>query len=250
MIERMTNADHINKIINDPSIHSWVCGPIAGHLDIAPVIADPRNVALFGEFGGVLFAAHQDGRYEAHTQVLPSGRGAWAMDMANAALLWMFSKTDATEVITRAPKGNLGARAMARGLHFEYVLTNKKGWVKDGSEIPADWFSLSIERWMKTAPGLSERGVWFHERLEAEYALIGKTEDVHEDDATHDQIVGGAVAMIIGGQMRKAEHYYNRWAVMAGYESIKVMSEVPALVDIREAVIAVKGDNFKVIKCR
>jgi hypothetical protein len=62
--------------------------------------------------------------------------------------------------------------------------------------------------------------------------------------------IGAAVEMMMGGQIQKAETYYNRWAVMSGYEPIKVLSSKPTIVDIREAVLIVIRDEFKVIKCR
>lgn len=250
MIERLTSAERLNEIANDPSVYPWVCGLIDGPLDLTAVIANADNIALFGEHGGVLFEFQREGHYEAHTQVLPSGRGAWAVEMVNAALSWMFTRTDAVEIFTRVPNGNLAARALVRAIHGEYQLTNRTGWFKDRQSIPADWFSLSAERWINTSPSLIARGIWFHERLEEEYARLGKIEEIHEEDETHNRIVGAAVEMIMGGQIQKAARYYNRWATMSGYEPINVLSTKPVIIDIRDAILLASGDEFKVIKCR
>lgn len=247
MLQRQHDAAHINEIVNDPSVYPWVSGRHTGPLDVSPLIADGRNVALFGEHGGVIFVAHQPGLYEAHTQVLPAGRGRWTFDTVNAALHWMFTRSDAIEIMTRCPHGNLGAKALARAIHGELEFTNPRGWTKDGNAIPADIYSLDIQRWMKTAPGLPERGRWFHDRLEAEYAGLGKAPDLHADDETHDRYVGAAVDMMLGGQPHKGVVFYNRWAVMADYATVGIVTETPLVIDIRDALLCVRDNDFWVM---
>jgi len=74
-IERITDAARLNAVVNDPSVYPWVRGTAEGPLDLGGIIADPRHVALMGAHGGCLFVHHQPGIFEAHTQVLESGRG-------------------------------------------------------------------------------------------------------------------------------------------------------------------------------
>src|SRR5947209_10090690 len=129
-IERHFDAKRLNEIVNHPSVYPWVQGAVTGELDLSDPISDPRNVLLMGEHGGVVFGWHSPGIYEAHTQVLPEGRGAWSVAMVRAALEWMFTRTDAMEIWTRVPHGNLGARALAKAIGGKFEFRMEKGWVK------------------------------------------------------------------------------------------------------------------------
>ncbi|WP_213775121.1 hypothetical protein [Bradyrhizobium sp. dw_78] len=244
MIERHLTADRLNEIVNDPSVYPWVRGACDAPLDLAPLLSDKRHVCLLGEFGGCVFVQHQPGLYEVHTQMLPGGRGQWALDTVNECLRWMFTRTDAVEIWTRCPRGNLAARALARAISGQHEMDLQRGWVKDGEVIPAAIFSLTLQQWMKTAPGLEEVGHWFHMRLADEYRAVGFSEDIHADDASHDRYVGAAVEMLRSGQPEKGVIFYNRWAVMAGYEPIKLLGTAPVMVDIKDAVLAIGRNDF------
>lgn len=250
-LRREFSAEHLNRVVNDPSVFNWVKGAFEGeYLDLTPMVQDRNNVLLMGEHGGVVFTQHQMGLYEAHTQVLPAGRGAWTLKMVNAALSYMFSRTEAVEIVTRVPEGNVAALALTRAIHGDLEFRREAGWILEGKVVPADLYSLSVQKWMKTAPGLTERGQWFHNRLEQEYSRLGKTTPQHPEDAIHDRYVGASIEMILGGQPQKAVVFYNRWAKMAGYEEIRVVTDRPLVVDIREALILVRDRNFWVMTCR
>lgn len=250
-ITRVYNADKLNKVVNHPSVARWVKGSYDGeYLDLTPLAQDRNNVVLMGEHGGVVFVQHQLGLYEAHTQVLPEGRGQWTLDMVNAALNYMFSRSEAVEIVTRVPKGNLGARGLVRAIHGVFEFRRADGWVVDGQQVYADIYALRIQDWMRTAPGLTERGSWFHNRLEQEYARLGRTLPQHTEDTVHDRYVGAAVEMILGNQPQKAIVFYNRWAKIAGYEEIKLVTDRPLVLDIRDALILVRDQNFWVMTCR
>lgn len=250
LVERKFTAQEINAVINDPSVYDWVRGPLEGKLDLAPTLSDHRNVLLMGEFGGVLFQQHQPGLYEAHTQVLPPGRGQWAMKMAREALQWMFTKTEAVEVIALVPQGNVGALAMGKRLGFTLEMTKPNGWTFRGRTIPTDVYSLKLQDWMRTAPGMKERGDWFHARLEAEYARLGIVHAAHPDDDSHDQHVGATAEIIFGGQPQKAIAFYNRWACMAGYAPAAIVALDPLTINIQESILVVCNNDFEVMQCQ
>jgi hypothetical protein len=250
MIERIFDGEKINHIVNDPSVYPWVKGNCEGPLDLGPLLKDNRHVALMGNLGGCVFAQHSQGIYEAHSQFLPEGRGEKALETVREALHWMFTRSDAVEIWTRAPKGNLAARALAKAIGGREDMTVKNGWVQDGEVIPATIFSLTIQDWMRTAPNLVEVGEWFHAKLEDEYRLKGYVEPVHVDDPNHNRYVGAAVEMIRGGQPYKGMIFYNRFAVMAGYEPINVIGTDPVTIDIRDAVLEMHGQNFFVASLR
>ena len=249
-LELQSDANKLNAIVNHPDVYPWVRGFQTGELDISPVIAQDGTVCLLGEYGGLLFHRLQPGLYEIHTQVLSEGRGAWAVRCAQACLHWLFTRTDAVEVLTRCPEGNDAARGLARTCHLSLQFTNPMGWIMDGKPVPADIFGLTVQAWMKTAPGLVDRGQWFHRMLEAEFRRHGAADQSHPDDVNHDRYVGAACEMVLGGQPDKAVVFYNRFAAMAGYQPIEMVSADPPAFNIGNALVVLRGDEFWVPSVR
>lgn len=249
IIKRHTTAHMINEVVNHPDVYKWVHGNYKGPMDLTPLVLNPYNYLLMGEYGGVMFTMHQPGLYEAHTQVLPAGRGKWTLDMVNACIAWMFTRTDAVELITRVPKGNLGARALVRSIHATFEFRREDGWVMDGKSVYTDMYSLSIQTWMRTAPGLTERGLWFHNRIDTELHDKGIHQPEHVDTNTvHNQYVGAACEMVLGKQPHKALVFYNRWAVMSGYSPLSMVTETPLVLDVgNNVLIVVRNENFWVM---
>lgn len=247
-IQRTFDATELNRVVNHPSIYPWVRGTSVGALDLTPLVENTSNVLLQGEHGSIFFQMLQGGLYEAHTQVLPNGRGKWAAEMVRSALHWMFSRTDCVEVVTKCPYRAAKALAVSVGLKFEF--TARLGWVRNGVPCPCDVYAIRIQDWMRDASGLVERGRWFHDRLTEEYARLGKTETLHKDDTNHDRYVGAAVEMALGDQADKAVIFYNRWAALAGYQQIWIASRQPLVINISEALIGVGNDSVRVFSCQ
>lgn len=247
LIERQSDASKLNAIVNHPDIYPWVRGAVEGPLDMAAAIDSEDIVSLLGEHGGVTFHRLMPSIWEAHTAILREGRGEWGVACVRECLKWMFCRTDAMEIMTRCPHGNLPAKALAKAIGGTYEFTNPNGWVMDGKAIPADIYSLRVQDWMRTAPGLEEKGAEFHDRLEKEFARLGLG-DNHTDDANHDRYVGAAYEMFLGGQPHKGAVLYNRFASMSGYLPIHVVSTEPFLsVNIQSALLVMKGDDFFVV---
>lgn len=147
MIERQISASLVNKIVNDPSVLPWVCGPVEGPLDLTEAIESGNYIALFGEYGGFLFWKVSDGIYDAHSAVLPEGRGKWALRAAHQALSWMFGEGAAAEIMMTVPKGNLAVRTLVRVLKAKPLGKIENGWWLDGKSVDADVFSLTKADW-------------------------------------------------------------------------------------------------------
>lgn len=242
-IGREHHAQRLNRIVNHPSVFRWVKGYSIEPLDCSDVVADPNNVLLMGEHGGVLFVMKQPGLFEAHTNVLPAGRGEWAVAMVRAALHWMFTRTDALEIMTKVPAGNLRAKALAVAIGGVREFTAHNGWVMDRDPVDCEVYGLTLQSWLRTAPGLVERGQWFHDRLEAEFAKHNKVDVAHAEDADHDRAVGLCCEMLVHGQVGKAIVFYARTASMAGYGPIAVESLSPLTIDIGTAMLIIREDG-------
>jgi hypothetical protein len=142
MIERKS-AEFVNEIVNHPSIHPWISGPIEGPLDLTGLIEDGSYIPLMGEFGGFMFWRLSGGVYDAHSAVLPEGRGKWTKEAAIEALHWMFEKEGAKEIMMAAPKGNLAVLILIRSLKAKFRGRIENGWHLKGQYVPSEIYSLT-----------------------------------------------------------------------------------------------------------
>src|ERR1700728_4510326 len=114
MLVRHFTAERINEIVNHPTIYPSICGFNTRALDLTPTTSNNNHVCLVGEHGCVFFIKHQPGIYEFHTSVLPEGRGEWMIEGSRFAFNYMFTKTDAFELLTKCAYGNVAAKAGAK----------------------------------------------------------------------------------------------------------------------------------------
>ncbi len=246
MLERHYNAERINQILNHPSVLPTIRGNHK-NLDWSKVAEHPSHVSLVGEHGCVLFVKIQDGIYEFHTSVLPEGRGKWMIEGAKYAFNYMFTRTDAFELLTKCPDGNLAAKAGAKAVGCSFVFRTGEIWPSDGKMVCVDVWSILIQHWIKTNEFTVDSGKFFHMELEKKCAEKNISLVSHKEDETHDRYVGAAVEMLKNGQTAKAIVFYNRWARMAGYYPIKLLSLTPITVDIRDCILRISGNDFDVI---
>jgi hypothetical protein len=239
-----TDAVRINEIINDPSIYPFVHGQSEGPLDLTLPLADDRNVALLGQWGGVILDQQQPGIYEAHVQALPRGRGAWTVEMARAALAWAFTHTEAVEILIRAPKGFDAAKALVEAIGAKFQFRAERGWIMDGEIIYADIYSLVIQDWMLAAREMTEIGASYRTGIDAEYERLSAPRAVRDVDEAGDRFVGCAVEMIRCGQPDKGAVFYNRWAAMANRSPIAIVNREPLMIDIGDCVLELHGSHF------
>lgn len=146
MIERLASAEKINAVLNDPSVYPWVCGPLDGPIDIGPLLKVEWCIPLFGEHGGFIFYDLGHGLYDAHSAILPNGRGRWAVRAAREALKIMFER-DALEVMMAAPRGNLAVLSLIRLLKAQFRGTIENGWWLNGQPVDSDIYSLTKTDW-------------------------------------------------------------------------------------------------------
>lgn len=248
VLHRHNDAVFLNRVLNDVSVKPWVSGPIEGDLDMSMLVADPNNVLLMGEHGGVLFHQIMQGCYEIHTQVLPEGRGAWCLEMIQRAFHWMFTKTDAVEILTRCPRGNLPAIALTKrsGLSFEF--TRPLSWIFKGKPVDVDVYSISVQKWITIDGAISLRGRWAENKIKKE--LRKQSIEFAPQDVNRDRYVGAAFEMLLAGQVSKGIALYNRWASMANVGQATVLSDSPLSVDFRGVVLVFRHNDFWVMSCR
>jgi len=86
MLERSSDAERINAVVNHPAVRPYVGSPEYGEIDMTPVVAKTEDWFLMGDHGGFLLSWSAPGVREIHTFVLPEGRGRWAAN-ARAEML-------------------------------------------------------------------------------------------------------------------------------------------------------------------
>lgn len=249
---RAATAERVNRIVNDPAVRPWVANGDTP-LDLASQVADRRNVFLLGDHGAVAFLFVQSGVYEAHTQVLPAGRGPWTRALTEAAVRTMFAATDAYEITTRVPAGHIAAKAAAeaQGLRFEFTRPN--GVVFRNKVCDAHIYSFRVQDWIARTVALEARGEWLHRRMEEEAARLGLGVPTHEPDANHNRYVGAAVEMAFGGQIIKAVNVYNRWVSLARHTRdgrlahVQLISTNPNVVRFDMGLMRFHADDIEVI---
>jgi hypothetical protein len=245
-VRRTLDAAQINGIANHPEVRPHIGYPDLGALDFGQFLDNPLNHALAFEDGAFLFAHHEPGRYEVHTLILPKGRGAGVVPASIAAARFMFTATDATEILTKVAGSNKPADLMCRRVGFAPAFTRKAAWC-DGSDLT--YFVLTLDAWRARDDLLLEEGWAFHAAIDAAKRACGSTLPTHPDDDAHDRAVGAACLMAKAGNSRKAIHLYNRWARFAGYQPGALINDAPATFDIGDAVIAFNPD-LEILKCR
>ena len=226
-IERQTDAKRINAILNHPVVRPDVYEVPDGPLDIGNIAADLRHVILCGEFGGCVLMKILPGIYECHTQAVPQGRGKWIMDVLGLVLDWMFTKTDAFEIVTRVPQHHHGARRLCEsaGGRYEFTRENECRWRGELQDV--DIYGIRIQDWAANAAAFDQPGREFHDFLHAEAKRLGITTPAHPDDPQHNRYVGIALAMVEAGHIYKALNFYNRWAIVCRHPLVKLVGTAP-----------------------
>lgn len=252
-IERVFEASRINEIMNHPAVNSWISDK--GAIDMAPALARDEVIILLGEFGGFSVRRLLSGVYEFHTQVLPEGRGRWGFEFFQAGLRWMFTNTDAFELITRVPGTHRAARMAARlaGLRFDFTEDNRFEY--RGDTVSSDIYAIRIQEWASAAPGMEELGAWLHEGIEtsgAENGVIGGVwPEAHGDSPSHNRYLGVAYLCVLGGQVDKGVAIYNRWS-LASHNPRAVLAQVlsrePPVIELLGAELTLSDDGQITVK--
>ena len=142
MLAPETTPHVINYLINHPSIQPYVCGELAGQLDITVLLQNTDNIFFSDEVSGCGFIKLGPGRYELHSFSLPEGRGRQVKKGFEQVRDWMWSHTDCTEIVTMVPVNNRMARGAARMTGFKKYGTLEKAWKFGGEVFDIDLYVL------------------------------------------------------------------------------------------------------------
>lgn len=247
-LRRELTAERINNTLNHPEVRPWVSDvPADRSIDVSRIVSNRDNVVLTGDHGGCIFVQLQPGVYEAHMHVLPQARGAWSSAFVNSLLRWMFTKTNAFDIVTRIPQGHVAARVSALGHGMRHEFVRPAGALFRGKRADVNMHSIRVQDWVAIAPDLASSGSWFHEGLTEEARRIGLIEPPHEDDENHNRYVGACVQMALGGQLKKGINLYNRWALLSRQKTISFVSADPPTVKIDIGMVRIVDGRVEIL---
>lgn len=246
MLWREFHPDRINAVLNDPHVRPDIAESVSGVVDIAAAVENPQNVLLMGEFGGCFFVKLFGGIFEVHTQTTTQGRGAWVADFARAAGDWMYTQTDAFEIVTRIPAHHRAAKALAIHAGMRYEFTEPMGctWREEKQDI--ECYSFRLQDWLSSCESFEDQGREFHDFLHREALRLGVTEHGHDDQPTHNRIVGACLEMAKHGQAGKGVAVYNRWALMARHATIQLLALDPLSIRFDLGILHVDGGKMRI----
>lgn len=249
-LKRTLDASFLNRVANDPEVRPWLgcmeLGCAEGLIDLSVAVADLANVALVCDAGGFLLTSAGDREYEVHSMFLPASRRGITVPAMRAGFEYMFTRTDCQRIVTKVPDDNAAAAGLARLGGFTEKFRREGVWNGGGVSYQA----ITLDSWAMGCAALEAHGEWFHEQLEVAKRADGSELPTHPHDPAHERAVGAAVLMIGAGQTQKGVRLYNRWASLAGYQSISVLSVTPTILDVRDAIVEVHGDQMEVLLCR
>lgn len=233
-IKRTFDAAALNDVANSADVRPWLLGE--GVIDLTAAVGNPSNVTLQADGGGFVMLNAGDGDYEVHSIF---ARGAKTAPAAmQAGFDYMFTSTDCVRLTTKVPDGNSHAFRLADAGGFKVLFRNAVSGVA--------CMELTLDRWVAGCADLEAEGEWFHTRIDE----AARNLPAHPADAQHDRAVGAAVRMIQRQNVMKGVGFYNRWAAMAGYPGVKLLSLHPPILDMIEAVVAVHGEDMEVLSCQ
>jgi hypothetical protein len=235
---RTLESEDLNRIANDPEVRPWLGGE--GFIDLTEIAANPDNICLLTPNRDGAYVLHklQSGMYEAHSLALETARGKPMLTLMRDGFRWMFTATDALEICTKCPDGNPAAARWADLAGFRETFRREGAF--DGRGV--SYRTLHYPDWILKDRRNQKEGERFHEVLEA------LRPHSHADDPAHDFWVGATVEGCRRGNISKAVAMYNRWAVFAGYMQSTILSVMPPVANIGDAVVHLMDEQVQVLR--
>jgi len=104
-------------------------------------VLSPNDFSIF------VFVPVNGVTYEAHTAILPEGRGRKGIEAGISVLSWMFTETRCMKIITWIPVFNRSAVYFARNCGLNWEGTNSQSFLKDGKLYDQYLYGIRKEYW-------------------------------------------------------------------------------------------------------
>jgi len=244
---RSLNPAPFNAIFNDPEVRPWMgYGTDAG--DLSPLVQNPDNYCFLtpNSDGGYVVAKLHDGLYVAHTLALPSARGRPMLTLMREGFEYMFTATDAEEIVTTCPDGNPAGARWAEIAGFKETSRREAFFPLMGELVGASYRSLLYRDWVLNHEPNRKRGAAFHDQIHAASPHLA----THAEDPVHDAWVGATIKGCEAGNITKSIGLFNRWAAQHGYMQSAILSTTPPLIDTGDAIIGLVNGELQVLQVK
>jgi hypothetical protein len=243
---RSFDPEPFNEIFAEPTVRPWMGFGMEAR-DLAPLVRDPANYCFLTDNrqGGYILHRLDQGLYAAHTLALPAARGTPMFRLMIEGFAFMFTATDAVEIVTMVPDGNENGDRWAQIAGFRDVFRRDACFTLIDELVGASFRSLAYGDWVLRDAHNRMVGEHFHEVLVKHGAEVN-----HPADRVHDYWVGATIRGARRGNLAKSVALFNRWAAQAGYLPARIISVTPPVVDIHTSVIGLSPDGIEVLLTR
>ena len=104
-------------------------------------VLSPNDFSIF------VFVPANGVTYEAHTAILPDGRGRKGIEAGKSAVSWMFEYTECLKIMTWIPGFNHSAVLFAKSCGFNMEGNNRRSFLKGGILFDQFLYGISQEVW-------------------------------------------------------------------------------------------------------
>ena len=237
-LPRTRDPRPLNAVANSPAVRPGL-GMGEAPIDLSAAITDPGNLAFADERGGFFVERLEAGRYELHSLLGPSARGAAALRLVAHVIRDVFIETDALDLLARTPGNLRHADLMARRAGFRDVWTRPRSWRGPAGEVTSlRTFAISLDEWMQRDGVLVAEGETFADLLRSS-----------PSDDGHARALGMAALMMKAGNARKAAVVYGRWARLAVMQPLAVLSEHPIIFAVEGRLVQARSGQLEILSC-
>lgn len=243
LLRREYDASKLNVVANHPEVRPLVASG-SEPIDLSPLLASTANIALVGEAGGVLLVRRGPGVYEAHVQFLPEAWGSFAVEALREALDWLFARTDALEVWAQPSASAKRVLGLCRALHFR----------KECEFAGTKCLVVRMSDWAMTSSEARNAGEEFLSAFEIEMLKQGESASLIEGVVPPESallgVLGATLLALRACQLDKALLLFNRWALLAHFAPIRLLSPWPITFTFAHKVIVLDDNKttFRVLK--
>ncbi len=244
---RSLDPEPFNRIFNDPSVRPWM-GHGCEAQDLSVVVGNPANFCFLtpNHDGGYIVARLDEGLYVAHTLALPSARGRPMLKLMREGFAYMFTATDAVEIVTTCPDGNEAGARWADCAGFVETHRREGSFPMMGKLVGASYRSLLYRDWVLRHEPNRRAGQAFHDQLHAANPALA----LHPDDPAHDAWVGATIAGCQAGNISKSINLFNRWALQTGYFPSAILSHVPPVIHSGDAILGLSAAGVEILSVK
>lgn len=139
-----------NDLANHPSVRPWIGG--GGPLELAPIIANPRNYCFLTDDarGAFMYVGAGPATYDVHCMSRLTRQMAEAR---RQSLAYMFETAEAEEILAMVPDGNRGSDRLARCSGFEEFDRREMILNVGGFMVGVSYRRLTRQAWLERREG-------------------------------------------------------------------------------------------------